>query len=84
MKKIIIGLMIVGLIAGTIYHKANVTRECVIIGVYEDAMMIEHPNGHLYTMHIDDTSGLVEGNTVNVVFDELCEWETQIEIKGLR
>lgn len=84
MKKIIIGLMIVGLIAGTIYHKANVTRECVIIGVYEDAMMVEHPNGHLYTMYVDDTSGLVEGNTVNVVFDELCEWETQIEIKGLR
>lgn len=84
MKKIIIGLMIVGLIAGTIYHKANTTRECVIVGVYEDAMMVEHPNGHLYTMYVDDTSGLVEGNTVNVVFDELCEWETQIEIKGLR
>lgn len=84
MKKIIIGLMIVGLIVGTIYHKANVIRECVIIGVYEDAVMIEHPNGHLYTMYVDDTTGLAEGKTVNVVFDELCEWETQIEIRGLR
>lgn len=84
MKKIIVGLMIVGLIAGTMYHKANVTRECEIVGVYISAIMVKHPNGHLYTMHMDNVKQYTEGQTIEVVFDELCEWDTQIEIKGLR
>ena len=84
MKKVIIGLMIVGLIAGTMYNKANVTRECKVVGVYEDAIMIEHPNGHLYTMNVEDTTELRKGDTLKVVFDELCDWDTQIEVKGLR
>ena len=84
MKKIIIGLMIVGLIAGTIYHKANVTRECEIVGVYISAIMVKHPSGQLYTMHMNNVEQYTKGQTIDVVFNELCEWDTQIEIKGLR
>lgn len=84
MKKIIIGLMIVGLIAGTMYNKANVTRECKVVGVYENAIMIEHPDGHLYTMHMDNVEQYTKGQIIDVVFNELSEWDTEYEIKGLR
>lgn len=84
MKKIIIGLMIVGLIAGTVYNKANKVRECEVVGVYVSAIMVKHPSGHLYTIHIDNVEDYVEGETIEVVFDELHEWDTQYKVKGLR
>lgn len=76
--------MIVGLIAGAIYHKANVTRECEVVGVYVSAIMVKHPSGHLYTMYMDNVEDYVEGETIEVVFNELHEWDTQYEAKGLR
>ena len=84
MKKIIIAIAIIGLIVGINYNKANKVRECEVIGVYESAIMVKHPNGNLYTIHIDNAEDYVKGETIEVVFDELHEWDTQYEVKGLR
>lgn len=84
MKKIIIAIAIISLIVGTAYNKANKVRECEIVGVYESAIMVKHPNGNLYTIHMDNVEDYVDGGTIEVVFDELHEWDTQYEVKGLR
>ena len=84
MKKIIIAIAIISLVAGTVYNKANKVRECEVVGVYVSAIMVKHPSGHLYTIHIDNAKDYVEGETIEVVFDELHEWDTQYEVKGLR
>ena len=47
--------------------------------------IIEHPNGHLYSMTYNPNEiYVVEGDTIEVVFDELHEWDTQYEIKEVR
>ena len=87
MKKILIMMMAVSVVAGATYNKANKVRECEITKVYDeyDLMVIEHPNGHLYSMTYNPNEiYVVEGDTIEVVFDELHEWDTQYEIKEVR
>lgn len=86
MKKIVALVMVIGIVFGTVYTKANKVRECEVLGVYEDAMSVVHPNGHIYTLHIDEeyVGRYHKGEIVDVVFDELYEWDTQYEVKGLK
>ena len=84
MKKIIIAIAIISLFVGTAYNKMNKVRDCKVVGVYESAIMVKHPNGRLYTIHTDNIENYVKGETIEVVFDELYEWDTQYEVKGLR
>ena len=86
MKKIIIAIAIIGLVVGATYNKAHKTRECEILGVYENMMSVVHPNGRIYTLSTDgDCTGRYrKGEIVDVVFDELHEWDTQYECIGLK
>lgn len=86
MKKMVIVMLVIGFVFGLAYGKANKVRKCEILGVYEDAMSVVHPNGHIYTLHIDEeyVGRYHKGEVVDVVFDELHEWDTQYEIKGLK
>lgn len=84
MKKLIIYSLIVGLMGIMMYSKLNKTRECIVTYVYQDMIMIEHPNGNLYTMNVDNNRHYVEGDVIEVVFDELYEWDSMYTIKGIK
>ena len=84
MKKILIAIAIISLVVGTVYNKMNKVRDCKVVGVYESAIMVKHPNGRLYTIHMDNVKQYTKGQTIEVVFDEFYEWDTQYEVKGLR
>ena len=86
MKKMVVAMLVVGFAIGFVYGKANKVRECEILGVYEDAMSVVHPNGHIYTLHIneEDANRYRKGEIIDVVFDELHEWDTQYEIKDIK
>ena len=69
-----------------VWNKTNKTRECEVLGVYENMMTIVHPNGNIYTTTIsqEDNRRYNKGDKVKAVFDELHEWDTMYSCKGLK
>ena len=85
MKKILCGIMVISLVVGITYNKSYKVRECEVLGVYEDMMTVMHPNGHIYSLSIDedDLRTYFENEVVEVMFDELHEWDTQYTVVKL-
>lgn len=85
MKKIIIVAMIMTCIV-CVCNKANKTRECEVFGVCNEMISVIHPNGYVYTTTLEqeDIGRYHKGAIVDVVFDELCDWEKNYIAKKVK
>lgn len=59
------------------------TRECAVISIRENSIIVLHPNGLKYKYITEEDFSIKEGDTVNVSFNELKDWEKQYTINKI-
>lgn len=86
MKNMLLGILAISLIIGTVYCKANAVRECEVIGTWNNLISVLHPNGNLYNLYVDedDIGRFHKGEIVDVVFDEMYEWDIKYVAKDIK